>query len=151
MPGSSFEYLFMDESLQRLYKTEIQLKKASQVATILALVIVVLGIIGLVSLSIQKRMKEIGIRKILGASVTHIAFLFLKDFLPAVLISIVMAIPVSWYLMHQWLNSYAYRVSITATPFMVTIFALGLLTVMLILLQVVSNTLRNPVTDLKSE
>src|ERR1700750_2302533 len=98
----------MDQSLDRLYKSEIQLKKASQVATVLALVIVVLGIIGLVSLSIQKRIKEIGIRKVLGASVANIASLFMKDFLPVIFIGGFIAIPIAWCIMQQWLNDYTY-------------------------------------------
>lgn len=81
MPGTPFEYTFMDETLTKLYKTEIQLKKASYTASVLALVIVLLGVIGLISLSIQKRTKEIGIRKVLGSSVFGIVSLFIKEFL----------------------------------------------------------------------
>ncbi|MFT3911720.1 MAG: ABC transporter permease [Ferruginibacter sp.] len=151
MPGSSFEYLFMDESLNNLYKSEIQLKKASQVATVLALIIVVLGIIGLVSLSIQKRIKEIGIRKVLGASVTNIASLFMKDFLPVIFIGGFIAIPIAWFIMQKWLNDYTYRITITAQPFVISIVALGLITSVLIVLQISKAALQNPVKSLRTE
>lgn len=151
MPGTSFEYKFMDESLKFLYRSEIQLKKASQVATALALIIVLLGIIGLVSLSIQKRTKEIGIRKVLGASLTNIASLFMKDFLPVIFISGLIAVPVSWYLMNNWLKDYTYRIPITAAPFVISITALVLITSLVILLQIARTALANPVKSLRTE
>lgn len=151
MPGTSFEYKFMDESLKFLYRSEIQLKNASRIATSLALIIVVLGIIGLISLSIQKRTKEIGIRKVLGASLANIASLFMKDFLPVIFISGLIAVPVSWYLMNNWLKDYAYRIPITATPFIVSILALGLITSLVILLQISKAASANPVKNLRTE
>jgi len=151
MPGSSFEYKFMDESLNFLYRSEIQLKKASQVATALALIIVVLGIIGLVSLSIQKRTKEIGIRKVLGASITNITSLFMQDFLPVILVSGLIAVPVTWYLMSSWLKDYTYRIAITAEPFVVSIIALGLITSLVIILQISKQVLASPVKSLRTE
>jgi ABC-type antimicrobial peptide transport system permease subunit len=151
LPATSFDYKFMDESLQQLYRTEIQLKKASQVATALALFIVVLGIIGLISLSIQKRTKEIGIRKLLGASVSNIASLFMKDFLPVVLISGIISIPVSWFIMQKWLNDYNYRISITAEPFALSIIGLGVLAALLIVIQIFKASLQNPSKSLRTE
>ncbi|MEO7523604.1 MAG: ABC transporter permease [Ferruginibacter sp.] len=151
MPGSSFEYLFMDDSLNRLYKSEIQLKKASEVATLLALIIVTLGIIGLVSLSIQQRIKEIGIRKVLGASVTNIGSLFMKEFLPVLIIAALIAIPFAWFMMQHWLKDYNYRITITAQPFVISIFSLGLITSLLIIFQVSKAALQNPVKSLRTE
>ena len=151
LPGTSFDYKFMDESLQNLYRTEIQLKKASQVATTLALFIVVLGIVGLISLSIQKRTKEIGIRKLLGASVPDIAALFMKDLLPVVLVSGIISIPFAWFIMQKWLNDYNYRVPITAEPFALSIIGLGVLSVLLITIQIIKATLQNPVKNLRTE
>lgn len=151
LPGSAFEYRFMDESLKKLYQTEIQLQKASQVATALSLIIVVLGIIGLISLSIQKRIKEIGIRKILGASASNITSLFLKDFLPVIIIGGVIAIPVAWLVMQSWLNDYIYRITITAAPFLLSFFILGFLTTIIITLQTVKSAVENPVKNLRSE
>lgn len=151
MPGTAFEYKFMDDTLQRLYKTEIQLKKASQIATVLAIIIVVLGIIGLISLSIQKRTKEIGIRKVLGASVTDIASLFVKDFLPVLMISGIISVPVAYYIMHNWLNDYNYRVPLTAIPFIASIIALGAITTLLIAFQTFKTAVANPVKSLRNE
>jgi ABC-type antimicrobial peptide transport system permease subunit len=151
LPGTAFDYKFMDESLQILYQSEIQLKKASQIATALALIIVVLGIIGLISLSIQKRTKEIGIRKVLGASVPNIAALFMKDFLPVILIGGIISIPIAWYIMQSWLNDYSYRVAITAQPFAISVTVLGTLTTLLIILQISRAALQNPVKSLRSE
>ena len=151
MPGTSFDYKFMDETLEKLYQSELQLKKASQVATVLAFMIVVLGIIGLISLSIQKRTKEIGIRKVLGASFTGISSLFLKDFLPVILVSGILSIPVSWYIMQAWLNEYSYRIAITIMPFAASIIALGLITTLLIMMQISRAVLKNPVKSLRTE
>lgn len=151
MPGTTFEYKFMDESLKTLYRSEIQLKKASQVATALALIIVVLGITGLIALSVQKRTREIGIRKVLGASAAHVASLFIKDLLPAILIGGLVSVPVAWYIMHSWLNDYSYRIPLTAMPFSIAVLALGLITTIVILLQVSRAVMENPVKNLRTE
>jgi ABC-type antimicrobial peptide transport system permease subunit len=151
MPGSSFEYKFMDESLQKLYKSEIQLKKATQVATVLVLVIVILGIIGLVSLSIQKRTKEIGIRKILGSSVNGIILLFLKEFLSIILFAGIIACPLAYWMMQKWLNDYAYRIELTWYPFTLSIGLLVLLTALLIGLQTIRAAVANPSESLRTE
>ncbi len=151
MPGAPFEYKFMDETLQFVYRSEIQLKQASYTATVLAVIIVLLGILGLVSLSIQKRTKEIGIRKVLGSSTQNIIMLFLKDFGPVMLIAALVACPVAWLLMKQWLSDYAYRVNITAAPFMLAIIALACLTGALILLQTIKAAMASPVKSLRAE
>jgi ABC-type antimicrobial peptide transport system permease subunit len=132
LPGSSFEYSFMDETLMKLYSSEIQLKKAAYFASVLALIIVLLGIIGLVSLSIHKRNKEIGIRKILGASSPVIIKLFLNEFFTIILLACVMAIPLSYFIMESWLNNYVYRINISAKPFIFSIGALIIITILLI-------------------
>jgi putative ABC transport system permease protein len=151
LPGSSFEYRFMDDTLKRLYRAEIQLKKAAYVAALLSLVIVLLGVIGLVSLSIRRRTKEIGIRKLLGASVTGIMTLFIRDFLPVILISGLIACPVAWFIMQRWLSNYAYRVPVTPLPFIVSVIALALVTVGVIALQTLKAGNANPVKSLKTE
>ncbi len=151
MPGAPFEYKFMDDTLAKLYKSEIQLKKASYTATILALIIVLLGVLGLISLSIQKRTKEIGIRKVLGSSVTGITSLFLKEFLAVILIAGVVACPVAYIIMNKWLQEYAYRVDITASPFILSILALGGITALLIFIQTIKAALANPVNSLRTE
>lgn len=151
MPGAPFEYKFMDDTLASVYKTELQLKKASYTATILALIIVLLGVVGLISLSIQKRTKEIGVRKVLGSSIAGIMLLFIKEFLWVILIGGLVACPLSYLIMYKWLQHYAYRIDITAAPFVITIACLGLITVSLICVQTVKAALANPVASLRTE
>ena len=151
LPGSSFEYNFMDDTLKKLYKSEIQLKKASNTATVLSLIIVLLGVIGLVSLSIQKRTKEIGIRKVLGASVPSIISLFMKEFLWLMIIAGLVACPVAWFIMQGWLSDYAYRIILTAQPFVMAIAGLASITMLLIVLQTVKAGIANPVQSLRTE
>lgn len=151
LPGTPFEYKFMDDRLARMYKTEIQLKQASYTATILTLVIVLLGVTGMISLSIQKRTKEIGIRKVLGSSVTGIVALFVKEFMIVIAVAGLVACPVAYVIMKRWLDDYVYRVDITPTPFVVTIIMLAVLTAVLIVLQTIRTALANPVKSLKTE
>jgi len=151
LPGSSFEYSFMDNTLKALYKNEIQLKKASYTATVLSLIIVLLGVIGLVSLSIQKRTKEIGIRKVLGASVSGIVALFMKEVLLVIFIAGVVACPIAWLVMNGWLSDYAYRISLTAKPFIISIIGLAFITAILIVIQTIKAGTENPVKSLRTE
>ncbi len=151
MPGAPFEYKFMDDTLARLYKTEIQLKKASYTATVLALIIVLLGVLGLISLSIQKRTKEIGIRKVLGSSVAGIILLFIKEFLLVIIIAGFVACPLAYIIMQRWLNEYAYRINITYQPFIISIIALGFITALVICIQTIKAAVANPVKSLRTE
>jgi len=151
LPDAPFEYHFMDEAIQNLYKTELQYKKASYMATVLAIVIVLLGVLGLISLSVQKRTKEIGIRKVLGSSVQGIIALFIKEFLGIVIIAGLIACPLAYIMMHKWLNGYAYRISITGYPFVLSIVLLSIATALLITIQTIKAALSNPVKSLRTE
>jgi putative ABC transport system permease protein len=151
LPGEPFEYHFMDDALTRIYTTEIQLQKAAYIATALSIIIVLLGVLGLISLSIQKRTKEIGIRKVLGASVAGITTLFLKDFLGVVLIAGIIACPLAYLIMQKWLSDYAYRINISASPFILSITLLVLITGVLIILQTIKAAFANPIKSLRSE
>jgi putative ABC transport system permease protein len=151
MPGAAFEYKFMDDTLFTLYQTEIQLKKAAYTATVLALIIVLLGVIGLISLNIHKRTKEIGIRKILGASVSGIVLLFLKEFLAVILLGALVACPLAYMIMNNWLQNYAYRIPITPTPFIIAVVILALITALLICAQTIKSALLSPVKNLRTE
>jgi putative ABC transport system permease protein len=151
LPGAAFEYSFMDDAIAKLYQSEIQLKKAAQTATVLALIIVLLGVIGLLSLSVQKRTKEIGIRKVLGASPSSIISLFLKEFLPVLFIGGFISVPVAWFVMQGWLNDYAYRINLGPQPFLISIFLLGLITTLVISLQIAKASAENPVKNLRTE
>lgn len=151
LPDAPFDYAFMDESIKGMYQSELQLQKAVMIATGLSIMIVLLGVLGLVSISIQKRQKEIGIRKVLGASIPSIVQLFLVDFLPIVLMAGIVATPLSFLIMRRWLEDYAYRVDITATPFVITLLLLGMLTAVLIIAQTFRTAILNPVKSLRSE
>jgi putative ABC transport system permease protein len=151
LPGASFEYSFMDDTLGKLYQSEMQLKKASQTASVLVLIIVLLGVVSLISINIQKRAKEIGIRKVLGASAFTIVSLFLKEFLLVLLVGSLASIPVALYLMHNWLNNYAYRINLTAQPFLLPLLVLGVITTLVIVLQIRKVAVASPIKNLRTE
>lgn len=150
-PGAPFEYKFMDESLAALYRSEIRLQKASYTAAALSIIVVLLGIVGLVSISIQKRAKEISIRKVLGSPSLAITKLFVNDFLLTALIAGIITCPLAYYVFQSWLNDYAYRVTLTGLPFVLSIASLLLITILLISLQTVKAALSNPVKNLRAE
>ena len=149
MPGSSFEYKFMDDTLKNVYANEIQLKKAAYTATGIALIIVLLGVFGIISLSIQQRVREIGIRKVLGASTGSISLLFLKEFLITLCVAIALACPISYLLMQGWLSDYAYRIIVGIDPFLIAAISISAITVLLIMLQTLRAAMNNPVESLK--
>ncbi|MEZ0484581.1 ABC transporter permease [Fibrella aquatica] len=150
-PDAPFNYAFMDETLQNLYKTELQLEKAAYVATGLALLIVLLGVVGLVSLSVARRTKEVGIRKVLGASVPGIIGLFLREYAWTMVLANLIAWPLTYWLVSNWLADYAYHMPVTLSPFVLVGAGLALVTAIIISLQVVKAALMNPVTSLRSE
>lgn len=151
MPGAPFEYRFMEDVLEKMYQSEKQLQKAAFTATALAVIIVLLGVIGLISLSIQKRRKEIGVRKVLGSSVLSIIGIFVREFLSVLLIGGLIACPVAFVVMNSWLQEYAYQVSLTMAPFLYSIGVLATLTSLLICLQTLRAAKVNPVESLRSE
>lgn len=151
LPGAPFEYVFQDQTVQNLYIAELKLQRAVFIAGMLALLIVLLGIFGLVSISIRKRTKEIGIRKVLGSPVYTIILLFAKDILPVTLAGGLLACPLSYLLMHDWLGNYAYRIDLSLFPFVICIACLVLITGLLILLQTLKTAMMSPVQSLRSE
>ncbi|MGZ3839651.1 MAG: ABC transporter permease, partial [Flavisolibacter sp.] len=127
------------------------LKKASQLATVLALIIVLLGLVGLISLSVRKRYREFGIRKVLGASSFNIVVLYLKEFLPVCIAGGTLSIPIAWYCMRGWLNDYAYRIPLTPWPFIGSVLILCLIAILIIFLQIVKASIISPVEILRTE
>ena len=136
---------------QNLYQTEIRLQKAAQLATILAIVIVLLGIVGMVSLSVIRRTKELGIRKVLGASVISLVMLFLKEFLVVSAVATTVAFPLVVFSMNRWLENYAYRISISWVSLAGVGAIFGLLIVGLVGFQTFKATLINPTKSLRAE
>jgi len=151
MPGAPFEYRFMDQTLEHMYAVELRLRKAASTATVLAFVIVLLGILGLVSSSVRRRNKEIAIRKVIGASAGGIVRLFLREYVPVLLVAGLVATPIAYGIMSTWLNDYATRVAITPVPFVGAIGVLALIMIVLIAGQTLGAALRNPVRALRSE
>jgi putative ABC transport system permease protein len=150
-PSAPFEYAFFDQTFEKLYKTELQLEKASYVATALSLLIVLLGVVGLVSLTVSRRTREVGIRKVLGASVASIIGLFLVEYAWILLVANLVAWPLVYWLLAHWLAGYAYHTPITWQPFVQVGAGMALITAMMIGLQVAKTALMNPVSSLRSE
>jgi len=150
-PAIPFEYHFLDESFDKLYESEQRLGKAFTIFTILALLIACIGLFGLVSYTVVQRTKEIGIRKVLGASVVNIVELLSKDFLKMVIIALVLAGPIAWYAMRQWLNDFAYRIDIQWWVFVLAaVGAIGV-SVLTVSFQSVRAALANPINSLRNE
>ncbi len=151
LPDAPFEYTFMDDTLQKMYQSEVQLQQAAEVATTLAIIIVLLGILGMVSLNIVRRTKEVGIRKVLGASGISIVFLFLKEFLIVVALAIVIAFPLAVISMNSWLQNYAYRIEISWITFVFVGLAFIGMVALLVGFQTLKAARLNPVKSLKIE
>ena len=151
MPGAPFEYKFLDETLQILYRSEIQLRSASQVATVLAIIIVLLGILGMVSLNVAKRTKELGIRKVLGASSSSLILIFLYEFLFVLMLAIIVSFPLVYVLMGKWLDTFAYHVPVAWEDFVWTGVAFATIIALLVWLQTYKAASMNPVKAIKME
>ncbi|AUD00620.1 permease prefix domain 2-containing transporter [Spirosoma pollinicola] len=150
-PDDPFDYKFYDQTLEEFYKQERQLSRVVNLATGIAILISCLGLFGLATLMAYQRTKEIGIRKILGASVTGIVALLSKGFLKLVIIAILIASPLAWYGMDKWLQDFAYRIDIEWWVFVLTaLLAIGI-ALLTVGFQSVKAALMNPVKTLRSE
>jgi putative ABC transport system permease protein len=150
-PGQAFEYRYLDEDYRKWYASEIRIGILARYFAGLAIFISCLGLFGLAAFMAQKRQKEIGIRKVIGASVSQMAFLLSKEFLFLVGIAIVIAFPLVGWVMQNWLKGFAYRVSITADIFVMTGLTAVVLTLCTISFQAVKAALMNPVKSLRNE
>jgi len=150
-PGYPVEFNFVDEQFNQLFKTETLIGKLASVFAVLAIIISCLGLFGLAAYTAERRTKEIGIRKVLGASAQGLAGLLSKDFIQLVAISCLIAFPVAWWMMHNWLQDYEYRVEISWWIFI----AAGLLAIFIALITVSFQAIRaafmNPVKSLRTE
>jgi len=150
-PNEPFEYSFLDEDFQKNYDSEERLSTMIRYFTVMAILISCLGLFGLASFSAEQRIREIGIRKVLGASVTGIVLLLSKDFLKLVGIAMLIACPLAWLVMHQWLQDFAYRTEISWMVFFTTILSTLVITLFTVSWQAVRAGLANPVESLKAE
>lgn len=147
----SFDYTFLDEDYQALYASEQRVALLSRYFAVIAILISCLGLFGLAAFTAQRRQKEIGIRKVVGASVSRVTFMLSGDFIKLVLISLVIAVPVSWWAANAWLQSFAYRVHLTGTVFLITAACVMLITIITISFQTIKAAMANPVQSLRSE
>jgi len=150
-PGFPFSFNFLDETYQKQYTTETRVSILSRYFAGLAILISCLGLFGLATFTAQRRQKEIGIRKVVGASVNSIVGMLSKDFLKLVLIAVLLAFPLSYLAMHEWLQSFAYRISIGVDVFLIAGGAVFLITVITISYQAIRAALANPVKSLRTE
>ena len=148
---NSFEYSFLDETIAGQYKAEETARKIFTVFSLLAILIACIGLFGLVMYSAFQRTKEIGIRKVLGASTASIIFILSKDFLRLIIISALIAFPVAWSAMNQWLQSFAYRINISWWMFLVAGLLMVLTALITVSFQSVKAAVANPVKSLRTE
>jgi len=151
MPDAPFEYLFMDDVLARLYPVEMEMQKASRAATAFALIIVLLGVLGMVTLSLNRRNKEMGIRKVLGASVSQVIGLFAREFTLLMILANLIAWPLAWMLVSRWMDQYAYRVGLDIAPFLFVATCLSALVAGVILLRTWRAATESPSKSLRME
>ena len=151
IPEYPFEFSFLDENLNRMYKEQDNLGKLVGYFSILAILIACLGMFALASFNAEQRTKEIGVRKVLGASVSGIVILFTKDFLKLVLIAVILAIPLAYLVLDKWLEDFAYRVSINPVIFIVSSLTTFLIALGTIAFQAIKSANANPVKSLKYE
>ncbi len=150
-PGYPFEYKFMDEEFHKLFKSEMLIGTLSRVFALLAIFISCLGLFGLAAYTAERRTKEIGIRKVLGASIASITRVLSADFLKLVLVSFLVAFPIAWYLMNKWLEDFAYRITIDWIVFVMAGIAAIVIAIVTISFQTIKAALANPVKNLRTE
>lgn len=151
IPGEPFEYSFLDADFQKNYLAQERLSAIVGYFTIIAILICCLGLFGLARFSAEQRIKEIGVRKVLGASVAGIVALLSKEFLKLVIIAVVIASPIAWYMVNEWLKNFAYRTDISWTVFALTIITAVFITMLTISFQAIKAALANPVKSLRTE
>lgn len=149
--GYDFKYFFLDENFARAYQAEQRLAKIFKVFSVVTMLIAIIGLIGLVSFMVVSRTKEIGIRKILGADVTHITRLLSKEFLALVFIANLIACPLAWYATNQWLEGFAYRTVVGIDLFVITFMVAIGTTFVTVGIHTVRAALTDPVKSLRYE
>jgi putative ABC transport system permease protein len=150
-PKDPFDYFFLDESFGEQYKADLLFGKVFGSFAFIAILIACFGLLGLSAYNVLQRTKEIGIRKVLGASVQSILVLLSQDFLGLVLISLLLAVPIGWYVMNSWLQDYAYRINISWWIFLIAGLLSLFIALLTISLQVLKAAVNNPVKSLRTE
>ncbi|MEP1304405.1 MAG: ABC transporter permease [Balneola sp.] len=146
-----FEFTFLDDQLYSQYQSEQRVAKVVSIFTMLAIFIAILGLLGLISFTIEKKTKEIGVRKIMGASVGSIILMLSKDLFKLIIFAILIATPVAWFLMNNWLQEFVYRIEINFLVFALSGFGALILAWLALSYQTTKAAIQNPVKSLRSE
>jgi ABC-type antimicrobial peptide transport system permease subunit len=149
--GLDFNYTFLDDDYNKLYTSEQRVAVLSRYFAGIAILISCLGLFGLAAFTAQKRQKEIGIRKVIGASVINVVTMLSKDYLVLICIALLIAIPISWWGANEWLQSFAYRIHLNPSIFVITAASVVIITVATISFQSIKAATENPVKSLRSE
>ena len=150
-PEQQFDYSFMNEDFNTIYRSEQHMGQLSIVFTILSVIIACLGLFGLAAFAAEQRTKEIGIRKVLGARVSGIIVMLSKDFIRLVCVAILIASPIAWFFMQQWLQNFAYRISMNGWLPAIAGSASILISLITISFQSIKAAMMNPVKSLRAE
>jgi putative ABC transport system permease protein len=151
LPETPYQYSFLDENFNRLYQTEMRQGNIFSIFSCIAIFIACLGLLGLSAFSISQRIKEIGIRKVLGASTQNIVTLISRDFLKLVALAAVLAFPLAWYFMHSWLQDFAYRINMPWWVFLAAGILAAIIALVTISFQAIKAAWMNPVKNLRTE
>ncbi|HEV3221393.1 MAG TPA: ABC transporter permease [Puia sp.] len=150
-PDFLYEYHFLDETIENFYKQEDQLAQLYKIFAGIAIFISCLGLYGLVSFMAVQRTKEVGIRKVMGASVRNIIYLLSKEFTLLIIIAFFISAPIAYYFMHAWLKNFAYRIELSASIFIMAILGSILIAWLTVAHRAINAALANPITSLRSE
>lgn len=150
-PASPLEYSVLTDTFDENYKAEKQLNKLFVIFSVFAIAIACLGLLGLSSFMAERRTRELALRKVMGADMSKLVFLLLKDFLKLVALAFVIALPISWFLLNDWLDSFAYRTLLSTMPFIIAALVTVLITVITVLYYAVRASMVNPGKVLKYE
>lgn len=151
VPGEPFDYNFLNASFDALYRSEQRMGSIFSIFTGLSLFIACLGLFGLSAYIAERRIKEIGVRKVLGASVPGVVTLLSKDFLKLTLVAAVIAFPIAWWWMNKWLEDFAYRININWTVFLIAGLCTLLIALLTVSFQAIKAAISNPVKSLRTE
>lgn len=150
-PSAPFSFFFMDDAFDKQYKEDEKFQKVFGVLTVFAILIACLGLFGLASFTVTKRKKEIGIRKVLGASVLNVLIILTQSFIKTVLISVLFGVPITYYLANNWLNNFAFRIELNWWLFIVPILLVLILVIFSVGVKTITTAIANPIKSLRTE
>jgi ABC-type antimicrobial peptide transport system permease subunit len=150
-PDYPFTYQFIDQEYQKMYSSELVISDLSVIFAVVAIGISCLGLLGLVIFSAEQRVKEFGVRKVLGASLSQLMGLFAADFLKLIIIAFVIAAPLGWFAMHSWLQDFAYRIDLSWWIFILAGISSVMIALFTLSYEAFKAAVANPVKSLRSE